>query len=201
MTNVRVSQGISSFVKARTPHTHTGVSKVTATVITPQTIELNGKSPDSTNPLGTMGYRIGVTDRVVGSDASEVPDGFVILNTTTGNVFQNIGGKWFSLGTNFDQVDPTLFPAWNNTIPGVGGPGVAYSVTTSSRTIGDSAAGYPEGFLVLNQCTGTAFVVSGGVWASGTFPPDLLTAWYEQKGDDYVESTIIHLHGKSRIVH
>jgi hypothetical protein len=202
MTNVRVSQGISSFVKARTPQTHTGVSNVTATVITPQTIELNGKSPDSTYPLGTMGYRIGVTDRVVGSDASEVPAGFVVLNTTNGNVFQNIGGEWFALGAidSFDQIDPTLIPAWNNTIPGVNGPGVGYSVTTSERTIGSAATGYPEGFLVLNQCTGHAFVVSGGLWASGSFPSNLLAAWYEQEGVDYVESTIIHMYGRASIV-
>jgi hypothetical protein len=192
-----------------TTKTQTGKSHLTATVITPHSISLNGDEPDTDNPLGTMGYRIGTTDRVVGSDASDVPVGFTILNQTNGNVFQNVGGKWYSLGTNFDQVDPTLYPAWNNTTPGVGGPGVGYNTSTSDRS--GSAEGYPNGFLIWNQATGNAFVVSGGslvggswtggTWGAGTFPDALKTAWREQEGNTYVESTIIHLYGKSRIVH
>ena len=169
-----------------TTKTQSGIANLTATTITPHSISLDGELPSVTNPLGTMGYRIGTTDRVVGSDASEVPVGFTILNQTNGKVFQNVGGKWYSLGTDFDQVDPTLVPAWNNTAPGVGGPGKGYSVTTSDRS--GSADGYPNGFLI------------GGTWGAGTFPDALKTAWYEQEGDLYVESTIIHLPGKSRIV-
>jgi hypothetical protein len=191
-----------------TTKTQSGIANLTATTITPHSISLDGELPSVTNPLGTMGYRIGTTDRVVGSDASEVPVGFTILNQTNGKVFQNVGGKWYSLGTDFDQVDPTLVPAWNNTAPGVGGPGKGYSVTTSDRS--GSADGYPNGFLIWNQATGHVFTVSGGslvggswtggTWGAGTFPDALKTAWYEQEGDLYVDSIIIHLHGKSRIV-
>ena len=170
-----------------TTKTQTGVSKATATSVISQSIPLNAK-------VGAMGYRIGTTDRMPG-EVSNQPDGFVVLNQSNGNVFQSIGGKWCTLGPigNLDAIDPTLLPAWKNTVPS-GPPG--YRVTNTDRT--GSADGYPNGFLILNQTTGSAFTVSGGTlsggvwsggtWGPGTFSKALTTAWLENEGVTYVRS-------------
>jgi len=202
----RVQSGKAATVKARTPKTQPGKSNLTATTVVVQDINLNGKVPNSVDLLGTMGYRIGVTDREVGTISNE-PEGFVVLNTTNGNVFQTINGEWCSLGPigNFDGIDDTLLPAWHNTIPS-GPPG--YRVGATDRS--GAADGYPNGFLVWNQTNGSVFAVSGGTlsggvwsggtWGVGTFTDALKIAWYESEGVSYVKSNIIQNAGKAKIV-
>jgi hypothetical protein len=106
-------------------------------------------------------------------------------------VVYKIWTSWGSVG-NIDAVDPTLIDRWFNSTPSnpprprenpdVGpGPGIAYRIGNSDRTIGQSADGAPDGFLVLNSTNGKVFVVSGGLWAAGSsFPEALYEAWLEE---------------------
>jgi len=182
--------GISSIVLSQYNVTQSGKSNITATtVITETTISLQGITPNDTYPLGTMMFRIGVTDRNPG-EVSNVTDGFVVVNSTNGNAFQSINEKWCSLGSgNIDGVDPTFIDRWYSTTPTyaqwgatVGGNEIVneygYSIGTSDRTLGD-AADAPENFLVLNLATGVTFKVVGGVWTSNVFPSELLDVWYD----------------------
>ena len=151
-----------------------GKSNITATTIITGTIPLQGNVPNDTHPLGTMMFRIGNTDRNAG-EVSNVADGFVVVNSTNGNAFQSINGKWCSLGSgNIDGVDPTFMDRWYSTTPTyaqwgatVGGNEIVnehgYAIGTSDRTLGE-VANAPENFLVLNRTTGVTFKVVGGVW-------------------------------------
>jgi hypothetical protein len=62
-------------------------------------IPVNGKPP--------LGYRIGTTDRELGADASDHPEGFLVINTTNNTAFVVAGGVWTS-----GVVDNTLIAAW-----------------------------------------------------------------------------------------
>ena len=56
--------------------------------------------------------------------------------------------------------------------------GKGYRITTADCTIGGPTAA-PDGFLLLNQTNNKCFMAMGGVWVNGgTFPPELLAAWY-----------------------
>lgn len=181
-----------------TTKTQTGKSNLTATTITPQPIYLNGKVPHTGIDLGTMGYRIGDSDRDV-SQPSNAPDDFVVLNQANGNVFISKGNEWYYLGAvdSFDQIDPTLIPAWYNTVPS--GP-VGYRVGNTDRTVGSSTDGCADGFIVLNLCNGNVFTATGGVWAqTGTFSTALMNAWLENEGSLYTRKPIIYQTGTARV--
>jgi hypothetical protein len=136
-------------------------------------ISLNGKPP--------LGYRIGTTDRTIGAPALNTitppigtpvsyPEGFLVLNTTNGNVFEVVGGVW-AAGT----MDATLLAAWKAET--VINSGVGYRIGTTDRELG-AATDAPAGFLVLNTTNNAVFESSGGVWVDGgVFPAALLEAW------------------------
>ena len=173
MSNQRIQIGVASYVVARTPRSQNGKSNFTATSVIPSTISLQGKVPNDTDVLGTIGFRFGTTDRNPG-EVSNVPDGFVVLNQTTGNAFQSIDGKWCALGSDLDSVNPTLLDRWFSTTPTyaqwgatVGGNEIAnemgYCIVTSDRQIG-GVSDAPENFLVYNITNGNTFKSVGGVW-------------------------------------
>lgn len=56
------------------------------------------KEDTSGNITGGAGYRIGTSDRTVGSTAN-APEGFVVLNTTNNKVYQVQSGLWQSITT------------------------------------------------------------------------------------------------------
>lgn len=117
-----------------------------------------------------LGYRIGTSDRILGQ-ATNDPDGFIVLNQTNGNVFEVQGGVWI---TSPDPFPIDLLDAWYATVEGI----VGYRIGTSDRILGESTS-VPNGFLVYNMTNGNTWIVSGGVWTlSGTpFPTDLMAAW------------------------
>jgi hypothetical protein len=127
-------------------------------------IPLNGPAP--------LGYRIGNSDRPVGHAAND-PEGFVVLNMSTGAVYTVTSGLWVAGGS----FDANLLAAWYATTTSNAGPGKGYRIGTTDRPIG-GATSAPNNFIVLNTTTNATFVASGGVWTSGgTFPPALLAAW------------------------
>lgn len=63
-------------------------------------------------------------------------------------------------------------------IPLNGSAPLGYRIVQTDRVVGDPATGHADGFVVLNLSSGNAFIVSGGLWASTSFPADLLDAWY-----------------------
>jgi hypothetical protein len=211
MSTIHILFGTSSFVKNRVLETLSGKSNFTATIPISQTTYLDGKVPQTGTNLGTMGYRIGASDRNPGEISNEM-EGFVVLNQTNGKVFQTIGGQWCALGSigNLDFLDPTLLPSWYNNIPN--GPS-AYRVGCfglDESNYSGAADGYPNGFLVENQSTGNAFVVSGGtetdgvwsggIWGTGTFSKELQTAWLENEGITYIRSgNMVCITGKAKI--
>lgn len=54
-----------------------------------------------------------------------------------------------------------------------------YRIGQTDRILGDPTT-EPEGFLVYNLSTATAFQVSGGVWVSAVMDADLLASWYAE---------------------
>jgi hypothetical protein len=127
-------------------------------------IPLNGPAP--------LQYRIGTSDRPLGQPTSD-PDGFLVLNTTTSQVFKAQGGVWVDGGT----FDTTLLAAWYASTVAHAAPGKGYRIGTTDRPIGGHT-GAPDGFLVLNTTNSSVFAASSGVWTSaGSFPADLLAAW------------------------
>ena len=127
-------------------------------------IPLNGPAP--------LQYRIGTTNRPIGQASSD-PDGFLVLNTTTTQVFKVQGGVGVDGGT----FDSDLLAAWYATTTTNAGPGKGYRIGTTDRPVGGTT-GAADGFLVLNTTNGNVFTASSGVWSfSGTFPADLLAAW------------------------
>jgi Concanavalin A-like lectin/glucanases superfamily len=94
-----------------------GTSNFTATTVITETIPLQGKVPSDTEPVGTMMFRIGNTDRNPG-EASGTAEGFVVANANNGNAFQSINGQWCALGAgNIGGVDPTFIDRWYSTTP------------------------------------------------------------------------------------
>lgn len=127
-------------------------------------IPLNGPAP--------LGYRIGNSNRPVGQAASD-PEGFVVLNMSTGEVFTVTAGVWVSGGT----FDTTLLAAWYAATTSNAGPGEGYRIGTTDRPLGQPTTA-PEGFLVLNTTTNAVFKSHNGVWIDGgVFPSALLAAW------------------------
>ena len=64
----------------------------------------------------------------------------------------------------------------------INGKQLGYRIGTTNRTIGDPTY-VADDFLVLNQTSGMCFKAQGGVWVDGgTFPADLLAAWYGNDG-------------------
>ena len=139
----RQQAGVASFVELRVDNSLTGTSNFTATTVITETIPIQGKVPDTawdevppvtTNPVGTMMFRIGTTDRNPGED-SHAAEGFVVYNSTNGFAFQSINGKWCSLGSgNIDGIDPTLIDRWFSTTPTYAQWG-AYVVSTDPSVI------------------------------------------------------------------
>ncbi len=123
---------------------------------------INGKTP--------LSYRIGTTDRPLGDPAIGYPEGFLVLNTTSGDTFEVSGGVWTSGTMDADQL-----AAWYATTQAY--EAIGYRIGTTDRPLGEPTDA-PEGFLVLNTTSGDTFEASGGVWVTGgAFPSDLLDAW------------------------
>jgi len=61
--------------------------------------------------LHGTGYRIGTTDRVLGSPTSAA-DAFVVLNQTNNKLFIASGGVWTSGGTFPGALSQNDFNAW-----------------------------------------------------------------------------------------
>jgi hypothetical protein len=58
------------------------------------------------------GYRIGTSDRSVGSSTT-TPDGFFVLNTTNNKVFEVVSGVWQDVTSTFDSSLLTnIINAW-----------------------------------------------------------------------------------------
>lgn len=184
-----------------TSKTQSGVTKLSAfPAIVITTIPLNAP---------VLSYRFAVNDVQRGEQSGAV-DGFIHYNQANGNVFYSLGGQWTFLGSvgNLDAFDPTLIDRWGSTLPTYAQPGATvggnaiqnqsgYRIGTTDRTIGDTA-NMPDGAMVLNTTNNNCFVVSGGLWASGTFPASLYAAWLEHDLD-YVETTEICIRGTARI--
>lgn len=128
---------------------------------------LNGSAP--------LDYRIGSTDRPL-AVATDSPEGFIVLNNTTGAAFVVTGGVWADATGTFDA---DLLAAWYATIPAIS-PDM-YRVGTSDRDIGPTDS--PNGFIVINQTNNSVFQVVGGDWSdvtgsfNGTTKANLLAAW------------------------
>jgi hypothetical protein len=51
------------------------------------------------NILHGTGYRVGESDRVIGSSIPNQPDGFIVINQQNGKIFIYSGGVWTDGGT------------------------------------------------------------------------------------------------------
>ena len=67
-----------------------------------------GATVGSNEISNESGYRIGNSDRTIGDDASDVPDGFLVYNQGNKSTFVASGGVWADGGT----FPPDLYAAW-----------------------------------------------------------------------------------------
>ena len=120
-------------------------------------------------------YRVGNTDRPLG-EATDVPDGFVVYNTSEQTAFKVTGGVWVT-----ENYDPDFIARWSSsTEPNVDAVYTAgYKMGTVNPVIGQPATGHPNGFVFVNPATQACFIVSGGLWADNTggFSSNQLTDW------------------------